>query len=106
MAAPKKQRGLGKGLDALFGDAEVTLRAKTDKNEEENQVKAEEAEAKVEDKEVSSGGIAYIDINDIKPNSTQPRKIFDEGEAAGTGIFDRRARSHTACRTEKGKQRL
>ena len=31
MAAPKKQRGLGKGLDALFGDAEVTLRAKTDK---------------------------------------------------------------------------
>ena len=78
MAAPKKQRGLGKGLDALFGDAEVTLRAKTDKNEEENQVKAEEAEAKVEDKEVSSGGIAYIDINDIKPNSTQPRKIFDE----------------------------
>ena len=59
MAAPKKQRGLGKGLDALFGDAEVTLRAKTDKNEEENQVKAEEAEAKVEDKEVSSGGIAY-----------------------------------------------
>ena len=78
MAAPKKQRGLGKGLDALFGDAEVTLRAKTDKKEEENQVKAEEAEAKVEDKEVSSGGIAYIDINDIKPNSTQPRKIFDE----------------------------
>ena len=78
MAAPKKQRGLGKGLDALFGDAEVTLRAKTDKKEEENQVKAEEAEATVEDKEVSSGGIAYIDINDIKPNSTQPRKIFDE----------------------------
>ena len=78
MAAPKKQRGLGKGLDALFGDAEVTLRAKTDKKEEENQVKAEEAESTVEDKEVSSGGIAYIDINDIKPNSTQPRKIFDE----------------------------
>ena len=78
MAAPKKQRGLGKGLDALFGDAEVTLRAKTDKKEEYDQVKAEEAEAKVEDKEVSSGGIAYIDINDIKPNSTQPRKIFDE----------------------------
>ena len=33
MAAPKKQRGLGKGLDALFGDAEVTLRAKTDKKD-------------------------------------------------------------------------
>ena len=52
MAAQRKVGGLGKGLDALFGDAEVTLRAKTDKNEEENQVKAEEAEAKVEDKEV------------------------------------------------------
>ena len=24
MAAPKKAKGLGKGLDALFGDVEVT----------------------------------------------------------------------------------
>ena len=31
MAAPKKTRGLGKGLDALFGDAEVSLSVKKDK---------------------------------------------------------------------------
>ena len=41
MAAPKKQRGLGKGLDALFGDAEVTLRAKTDKMKKRIRLKAE-----------------------------------------------------------------
>ena len=31
MAAPKKTRGLGKGLDALFGDAEVSLQSRPKK---------------------------------------------------------------------------
>ena len=78
MAAPKKTRGLGKGLDALFGDAEVTLSVKNDKKEEQPAVKVEEAKAQVTDEKQTEGGIEYININDIKPNSNQPRKTFDE----------------------------
>lgn len=81
MAAPKKSRGLGKGLDALFGDAEVTLEKKPVKVNEENTASeitaaGDKKQEKV-DKE-NAGGIAYININDIKPNSNQPRKTFDE----------------------------
>ncbi len=75
MAAPKKSRGLGKGLDALFGDAEVTLEKRPVKV---NEAQAEPAKASENKKEAAAGGIAYIDINDIKPNSNQPRKTFDE----------------------------
>lgn len=73
MAAPKKTKGLGKGLDALFGDVEV---APADKPK----AKAKKS-AKVEKEETpvpSEGGVLYIDINDIKPNTSQPRKHFDE----------------------------
>lgn len=80
MAAPKKSRGLGKGLDALFGDAEVTLEKKPVKVNEENtasEITAGDKKQENADKE-NAGGIAYININDIKPNSNQPRKTFDE----------------------------
>ena len=50
-----KKRGLGRGLDALFDSVPV---------EEETGV-AEE-------------GVTYVDINEIKPNENQPRKVFDE----------------------------
>lgn len=76
MAAPKKNRGLGKGLDALFGDAEVTLERKA-VGVSENQIKVT-AKAEERKEEPSAGGITYIDINDIKPNENQPRKTFDE----------------------------
>ena len=72
MAAKAKPKGLGKGLDALFGDAEVapvqqpkkksTAKGKAQK-EEENEIEK---------------GVLYIDINNIKPNTSQPRKTFDE----------------------------
>lgn len=76
MAAPKKNRGLGKGLDALFGDAEVTLERKPAAvNESRAAVPAKTEEKK---EEPAAGGITYIDINDIKPNENQPRKTFDE----------------------------
>lgn len=69
MAAPKKARGLGKGLDALFGDVEVNIQEKP---------KKEKNIDKKEEKSSETGGIDYININDIKPNSNQPRKTFDE----------------------------
>ena len=58
MAAPKG-RGLGKGLEALFNDVEISASAsdRTGENQE---------------------GILFLDVNDIKPNSKQPRKNFPE----------------------------
>jgi len=69
MAAPKKSRGLGKGLDALFGDVEVNIQEKP---------KKEKTAKKEEENADALGVINYIDINQIKPNSNQPRKTFDE----------------------------
>ena len=71
MAAPKKNRGLGKGLDALFGDAEVTLERKPAAVNESHAAVPAKTEEKKE--EPAAGGITYIDINDIKPNENQPR---------------------------------
>ena len=78
MAAKAKTKGLGKGLDALFGDAEVAPAKKEPKKTKDTSA-ASTAKSKPEEKEeAAEGGVYYIDINDIKPNSTQPRKVFDE----------------------------
>jgi len=59
-----KNRGLGKGLEALFGDVEI---------------EASEASGEIGRSELESGdSVRFIDINDIKPNSAQPRQVFDE----------------------------
>lgn len=58
--AATKVRGLGKGLEALFNDVEISTR--------EN----EETEAAFQE------GIIFLDINEIKPNSKQPRKSFQD----------------------------
>lgn len=58
MAAPKG-RGLGKGLEALFNDVEISTQA---------------SDRPVENQE----GILFLDINAIKPNGSQPRKNFPE----------------------------
>lgn len=58
MAVPKG-RGLGKGLEALFNDVEINARGS------DNPAEGHE-------------GILFLDINDIKPNSSQPRKNFPE----------------------------
>jgi len=66
MAAKAKNRGLGRGLDALFADQAPVY----------NPVK-EEAEANVP-VEQGTNAVVYININDIKPNENQPRKTFTE----------------------------
>ena len=89
MAAPKKNRGLGRGLDALFGSAEVSFDPPAEQKEDTNEtiektaVKKEETKksapvSKPEKADTADNGIIYIDINDIRPNSNQPRKVFDE----------------------------
>ena len=90
--AAKKSRGLGRGLDALFGDMEVDIlkndnedtpkveesstaankpsagsAAKRTAGSSENAVKAAESGGSVQNVDPAAGGILYIDINDIKP---------------------------------------
>ena len=76
MAAKTKAKGLGKGLEALFGDAEVAPVEKKPAS------KKKQAESKKSEKAAESpaeeGGVLYVDLNDIKPNAAQPRKVFDE----------------------------
>lgn len=64
-AKAKKNRGLGRGLDALFAEQAPIM--------PDNRVETEEkSNSYVGDK------VLYIDINDIKPNAEQPRKTFDK----------------------------
>lgn len=58
MAVPKG-RGLGKGLEALFNEVEINMH-ETDRSTDSHE------------------GILFLDLNDIKPNSKQPRKNFPD----------------------------
>ena len=93
MAAPKKNRGLGRGLDALFGSAEVSFDPPAEQKEDTNETvektdgkqeaankpaSASKPEKADDEANTADNGITYIDINDIRPNSNQPRKVFDE----------------------------
>ena len=74
-----KKAGLGRGLDALFADvAPVEERWRPADIYDKP---SESADDENEDR------VLYIDINDIRPNSAQPRKNFDEvklGELASS----------------------
>lgn len=59
--AAAKGRGLGKGLEALFNNVEISAQDFNDGSTS-----------------VAEGGVLYLDINDIKPNSKQPRKNFND----------------------------
>lgn len=63
-AAKTKNRGLGRGLEALFADQAPVVQP------EEPELKADDADSK--------DTVTYININDIKPNENQPRKVFNE----------------------------
>jgi ParB family chromosome partitioning protein len=67
-AKKEKKRALGRGLDALFGEVSVSEQAA-------------EGEKRIEkDDKV---GIAYISIDEIKPNTAQPRQYFSEESLDG-----------------------
>lgn len=78
MAAQKKTKGLGRGLDALFGDAEVTPAASEQRAKNNRAERSDKKETNDQEKTPSEGGVIYVDINDIMPNTSQPRKMFDE----------------------------
>ena len=72
MAAKTKAKGLGKGLEALFGDAEVAPA------EKKPAARKKQTAAKTEEAPSEEGGVLYVSIDDIRPNSAQPRKTFDD----------------------------
>ena len=83
----KKIGGLGRGLDALFANAEPIRERDSDNNEAVE--KGKKAAAKEtrrpkasEETILDENRISYIDINEIKPNKDQPRKSFDEEKLA------------------------
>ena len=61
-----RNKGLGKGLDALIQDKKVTKPAKT------------EDKALAEEKRASGSGERMVKINMVEPNRDQPRKNFEE----------------------------
>ena len=80
-----RKAGLGRGLDALFADAapinEEEYKAGAQEEEKKPAKKAQTKAAKdrkAAPEEDNRDRVLYIDINDIKPNSAQPRIHFDE----------------------------
>ncbi len=67
--AAQKNRGLGRGLEALFAD-----QAPVDNS---NGEKVLEQSEEVE-KSATKDSVIYIDLHQIKPNENQPRKTFDD----------------------------
>lgn len=83
MAAPKN-RGLGRGLEALFGDVEIDTSAAEEVQEEPQGIneKTRTKTTKKSKQSISGDSVIFIDINEIKPNENQPRKNFDEDKIA------------------------
>ena len=85
-----KKTGLGRGLDALFADAAPVNQeiSAPEKDEAKNTNKGSKSKAAPAGKKAaaelssSEDRIIYVDLNDIKPNSAQPRIHFDEDKLA------------------------
>ena len=72
-----KTKGLGRGLDALFADAAPITEEERDTAPLAGP-KKKTAPKKADVSPDSEDRVLYIDINDIRPNSAQPRHHFDE----------------------------
>ena len=86
----KKPGGLGRGLSSLFGDMEVDLSvldpaeisidpaaAETEKKPAAKKP-AKKAEKKEKPADAAAENVVFISLDDIRPNSAQPRKVFDQ----------------------------
>ena len=74
--AGTKKGGLGRGLDALFADSVPVSRGA------EAQIAAAKGSGTQESRDDSAEAVRYISIHDVKPNTNQPRKTFDEEKIA------------------------
>ena len=81
-----KKAGLGRGLDALFADA-VPISEEAAEAAAAEKPKKAAAKKAADNAAADADRILYIDINDIRPNTAQPRLVFDEeklGELAAS----------------------
>jgi len=72
-----KKQALGRGLDALFGETEtpVPIRAAADRDRDRER---ESTPGNGGEGAATSGNAGlFVDIDEIKPNSAQPRQFFD-----------------------------
>ena len=86
----KKPTGLGRGLSSLFGDMEVDLSVLDPAEisidpQQEPQIRPEVKKsarkaAEKEKKTLPKGAetVVFISLDDVRPNSAQPRKVFDQ----------------------------
>ena len=70
--AVKKQGGLGKGLEALFGGSAIEEIQKVSAENESNLEQITNEESDDRDK------VRYLKLIDVEPNRSQPRRNFDE----------------------------
>ena len=88
-----KRTGLGKGLGALFGEEYTDNKTPVVKeegapNHSDGELKGENAQqAKQEVKVVEVEKEKYLNISLIEPNSSQPRKMFDEASIKSYGVL-------------------
>ena len=66
----ERRKALGRGLEALFGEAQKPVPTK----EEDKPISTKTKKTASDDE----NRIQYIDINEIKPNEMQPRQEFEE----------------------------
>jgi len=67
-----RKQALGRGLDALFGDIEIKVPAVRD-----GETGANAGNSSANAGAAPENAVLYVDIDDIKPNSMQPRQSFD-----------------------------
>ena len=74
----EKKKALGRGLDSLFGEIEGPVPARpTFRNEASTAEEFVSPVSSPTDSASDAGRIIYIDIDEIKPNKSQPRTAFD-----------------------------
>ena len=83
----KKPGGLGRGLGSLFGEMDVDLSvldpAEISIEPQAESKKPAKKSPKVKTKTEDAGKepaetVVFVSLDDIRPNSTQPRKVFDQ----------------------------
>lgn len=77
---PIKRNGLGKGLDSLIPDKSVKLESESKKSDSKKTTGKSENSEKTESasEQENATGELMLNINEVEPNRSQPRKEFDE----------------------------
>ena len=73
-----KKGGLGRGINSLLGDLNANPISAFEQAPAKREFPKEKPVEKVQKVDNFEEGVIYIALDDIKPNSKQPRKVFNE----------------------------